>query len=444
MLPVLAALVLLQDAGKAPTLVELYRHTDGRAISPAFSRDGRQLLVGGDGEVLLFSTSSFEIGKRERQGGLVEEAFFGSNGLFVLTRSRQDEAVLRGGADLKPLKFTLARLAREDRTGRAPEPSDFTRPDRLAVNGACGPAVFAADGSWLALSGSTEGLRIWDLRGLIEAKPKKQVPKIHEALLAALPVRDATLDDVKAATPEFAPPIPSVRLKEPGMVAADGERLWVALPDGHLAAVPSNVVRRFFRKEAAPSEGVVRAWERAAGEPTLTWTPERAGMFRPHSHEIRSIVLIPKEGSPLMATKLNVEGLLVTAGAEGKVRVWELAGRVVVPSKDPDPKPVAEFEGSYAAVPSKALNRLAVAERSAIALYDPVTFERIARLNLEGGVGRIIRVAFNADGSLLAATLCACSTCRGGEVITAVKTGDPSRRHGGTMVVWKIVEPAGK
>lgn len=85
---------------------------------------------------------------------------------------------------------------------------------------------------------------------------------------------------------------------------------------------------------------------------------------------------------------------------------------------------------------------LAVAESGGIRCYDRESLEPVSWNPTSPKMGRPSRVKFSRDGSLMAATICACATCAKANVIyTQALPKMRSHHHGGALIVWKTAEP---
>ncbi len=125
---------------------------------------------------------------------------------------------------------------------------------------------------------------------------------------------------------------------------------------------------------------------------------------------------------------------LVTAAADGKVRLWSLEG---LPEKRPPRRPIDldpewEIDG-HAADLSPDGQFLAVADAEGVGVYHASSGVAIAWNPVRPLKGKAVRLRFSPDGRLLAAIVCRCRDCAAGDA----RPGLRGRDHAGEVVVWK-------
>jgi WD40 repeat protein len=156
---------------------------------------------------------------------------------------------------------------------------------------------------------------------------------------------------------------------------------------------------------------------------TVPKSAASANLFRPHAGEIATIVS-------------SADGkLCVTAGLDGRVRLWPVSKLPSGPRPRgaEDPKPAWEIAG-HAAELSASGTLLAVAETGGVGVYHAATGAAVSWNPLRG---RAVRLRFGPDGKVLAAIVCRCADCVPGEKVEAISARKRLADHGGTLVVWR-------
>ena len=157
--------------------------------------------------------------------------------------------------------------------------------------------------------------------------------------------------------------------------------------------------------------------------PVVPKSAAAANLFRPHLGEIASI-------APSGDGKL-----CVTAGLDGRVRLWPVSKLPSGPRPRgaEAPKPAWEIAG-HAAELSASGALLAVSEAGGVSVYHAATGAAVSWNPLRG---RAVRLRFGPDGKVLAAIVCRCADCVPGEKVDAISARKRLADHGGTLVVFR-------
>ena len=243
---------------------------------------------------------------------------------------------------------------------------------------------------WVPLADRSRGFRLWKLEGLQEKRRWAARAQVGDCL-------GILLDRVTA-------------------LAAVDAHLLIGDEEGHLLKVPWEKISLVGPDLRKPQLG--------APPPKLR-TAASVRLFRPHLGEISSIGVSPDRR------------FCVTGGADGKVNLWTF-DQFPAPGEPPrSPKelePKWSLPGYVAEMSPNGL-LVAVADRAGVTAYEvatgkPVSFNPTARTG-----GRVVRLRFSPNGSLLAAVVCRCGDCGAGEaIVTYRKT---LLEHGGELIVWK-------
>lgn len=124
----------------------------------------------------------------------------------------------------------------------------------------------------------------------------------------------------------------------------------------------------------------------------------------------------------------------VTAGADGKVRLWNLEH---LPRTRPQRRPIdldPEWEiAGHAADLSPDGQFLAIADTEGVGVYHASSGIAIAWNPVRPLEGRAVRLRFSPDARHLAAIVCRCRDCAAAEA----RPARSDRDHAGEVVVWK-------
>src|SRR5262245_39085948 len=106
-LPLLVLLLVFPQERSAPRMEEVFRLAEMPVVGLDFSPDGSRLCFGGEGYVHELDVKSFKVVTRTDQRDLVDEVVFDPKGVFVVTRSKGEDTVIRRSKELEPVKFAL-------------------------------------------------------------------------------------------------------------------------------------------------------------------------------------------------------------------------------------------------------------------------------------------------------------------------------------------------
>ena len=270
-------------------------------------------------------------------------------------------------------------------------PIKFAVEDRLATElfaPALPPKGGDADSAHLLLLNQARGFRVWMIDGLREKRRH----------VVQLDVRDWN----------------GVALGHITAVASVNKDLLAGDDQGYLCRLSD--VRSLLRKVQDHEP------ERIIGR--LFKTVEAARIFRPHAKEITSIAVAAEAQRCL------------TAGRDGKVRLWDLnAVPYCVPARDlPVAKPEWELDGRLTDL-SRDGRMIAVSDDQGVGVYQAET--GIALSWNPVPKGRIVRLGFSPHGKFLTAIVCRCVDCAPGDGIAVVRPRRRQADHAGTVVMWK-------
>jgi WD40 repeat protein len=375
--PVLSAAA--QDPPKTPPppLKEALVLSDREYASFAYNSDTTRLALGTDGGVRILQVASPDAvqGVEIRQlkhPGRVTEVSFEAQARIFVSRSRDQDVQIWDQEKWQPVKFAV-----EDRAA-----ADFLGGAALMPKGG------DSDSASLILLNQARGFRVWMLDGL-----KEKRRHVFQA-----EVRDWN----------------GVSLGHITAVAAIDKDLLAGDDQGYLFRLPD--VRSLVRKvdDGQP--------ERLLGK--LFKTAEAAHIFRPHSKEITSISMSGEAQRCL------------TAGRDGKVRLWNLGSvpHLIVNRGGDVPKPEWELDGRLTDL-SRDGRMIAVADDDGVGVYQASS--GIALSWNPVPKGRIVRLGFSPNGKFLTAIVCRCVECTPGEGVAVVRPRRRQADHAGTLVQWK-------
>lgn len=259
-------------------------------------------------------------------------------------------------------------------------------PLKFAVeSGALGDLALA--GGWVVLPGRGRGVELWSVAGLWR-KP-----------------RSVTRWEVRECS--------GVAVQHVTAAAWAGTSLLLADEDGFLFHNPD--LGRLISSPVDPRTGraIVRTARSAAA----------ARAFRPHEGEVYSL-------------SVSADGkLCVTAGKDGKVKLWEVA-RIPPIGREPQkaPDPAWKVEGHLAEI-SPDGRLLAVANADGVGVYHAASGVAVSWNAVKQG--RVVRLRFEREGRILAAVACRCAECGPGRPVTPIGRRTRLADHGGVLVVWK-------
>lgn len=259
-------------------------------------------------------------------------------------------------------------------------------PLKFAVESPSAAGLSLAEG-WLALPNRGRGLLLWDVAGLWR-KP-----------------RAVTQWEVRECS--------GVAIQHVTAAAWAGPALLVADEDGFVLHAPD--VGRMIAPPIDPRTGrpIIRTPRSAAS----------ARAFRPHEGEIASL-------------SVSADGkLCVSAGRDGKVKLWEVRGLPAAGAGPGEaPKPLWEIAGHLAEL-SPDGRLLGVASSGGVGVYHASTGVAVSWNPLKQG--RAVRLRFEREGRLLAAVVCRCLECVPHEAVVPMARRTRLAEHGGILVVWK-------
>jgi WD40 repeat protein len=373
------SLTAAQDAPKPPPppLQEAYVASDREYASFSYNADSTRLALGADGGVRILQVASPDAVqgveiKQLRHPGRVTEVAFQAQAKIFVSRSRDQDVQLWDLEKWLPLKFAV-----EDRAA-----ADFF------VGAAIMPKGGDADSAHLLLLNQARGFRVWMLDGL---KDKRK--HVFQA-------------DVRDWNGVSLGHITAVASIDKDLLAGDDQGYLCRLPDVR------SVVRKVEDQDT----------ERLIGK--LFKTVEAAHIFRPHAKEITSISMSAEAQRCL------------TAGRDGKVRLWDLGKvpRLAVLRGGEIPKPEWELDGRLTDL-SRDGKMIAVSDDQGVGVYQATS--GIALSWNPTPKGRIVRLGFSPNGKFLTAIVCRCVDCTPGEGIAAVRPRRRQADHAGTLVMWK-------
>jgi WD40 repeat protein len=243
---------------------------------------------------------------------------------------------------------------------------------------------------WIPLADRARGFRLWRLDGLLEKRKWAARVQVGDCL-------GILLDRVTA------------------MTSCDA-LLLLGDEEGHILKVPWDRISVAGPDLRRPAPGAPAPKLRSAASVRL---------FRPHLGEVSSIGVSADRR------------FCVSGGRDGKVNLWNF-DKLPAPGDPPrSPKelePQWSLPGYFAEMSANGLV-VAVADRAGVTVYEvatgkPVSFNPTTRTG-----GRVVRLRFSPDGSLLAAVVCRCGDCAAGEAMVSYRK--TLLEHGGDLVVWK-------
>lgn len=370
--PCLAA---AQDA-PPPPLKEAYVAADREYASFAYNVDSTRLALGTDGGVRVLAVAAPDAA----QGVEVKQLRHPGRVHEVAFEAQARILVSRSRDqdvqiwDLE--KWLPIKFAVEDRAV-----ADLFAPALLPTGG-------DSDSAHLLLLNQARGFRVWVLDGL-RAKRRH----VFQA-------------DVRDWNGVSLGHITAVASMDKDLLAGDDQGYLCRLPD----------VRSVVRKvqDGAP--------ERVLGR--LFKTVEAAHIFRPHAKEITAI-----------STAAEARRC-VTAGLDGKVRLWDL-GKVpaaAVARGSDALKPEWEIDGRLMDL-SRDGKMIAVADERGVGVYQAASGVALSWNPVPKG--RIARLGFSPNGKFLTAIVCRCVDCSPGDGIAAVRPRRRQADHVGMLVLWK-------
>jgi WD40 repeat protein len=336
----LALLAPAQDGAKKlpPPLQEVYSAADREYSALAFSPDGRTLAAGASGSVRVFTVDDgkFAEAKVLRQYGRVDELIFDLAHNVLVSRSRDQDALVWELDSWAPVKFAIEDLAVGGLAIRSASQQD------------CDPGT-----SCLALANRSRGLRLWRLDSL-RRKPRSvaqadvrswggvtlgRVTSVAWAGSTLLAGDEEgylyRLPDARSAVGKLdeAAVVLGRIVKSPSGGHAfrphDGEVTAIALADAARRCVTSGM------------DGKVRLWD--LQKIPMTAPARRSPAFKPEWEIDGQAAEISSDGKLLAVA--NAEGVGVYLASSGIALSWNPAsgrgGRVVRLRFDPDGKHLA-------------------------------------------------------------------------------------------------------
>ncbi len=242
--------------------------------------------------------------------------------------------------------------------------------------------------SCAVLSNRTRGLRLWMTNGL----------RRKSRSVAQVDVRDWA----------------DVSLGHVTAVAWDGAALLAGDDQGYLYRLPD--ARKLVEK--LDDSTVVLG--------KIAQSPANAHVFQPHLGEVTAIGLAAKARR------------CVTAGMDGKVRLWDLEkiAPMAPGRKAAIIAPEWEIAGQAAELSADG-KYLAVADADGVGVYQAASGVALSWNPTRVAGGRVVRLRFDADGKHLAGILCRCTECGQGGAIEVVRPHRRMSDHGGVLVIWK-------
>lgn len=359
-----------------PPLKEVYVAADREYASFAYSSDSSRLAMGTDGGVRVLAVAAPDA----VQGVEIKQLkhpgrvhdVFFEPQTKVLISRSRDQDVQVWDVE----KWLPIKFAVEDRAA-----ADFVSPALLAKGG-------DSDSAHLFLLNQARGLRVWSVDGLREKR------------------RHVVQSDVRDWN--------GVSLGHITAIASVEKDLLIGDDQGYLSRLPNvrSVVQKTPDHEA----------ERVLGR--LFKTAESARIFRPHEKEITSIAMAAEAHRCL------------TAGRDGKVRLWNLDNvpPCTVLRNVTVVKPEWELDGRLTDL-SRDGKMIAVSDDQGVGVYQAESGIALSWNPIPKG--RIVRLGFSPHGKFLTAIVCRCMDCASGDGIAAVRPRRRQADHAGTLVMWK-------
>lgn len=248
------------------------------------------------------------------------------------------------------------------------------------------------------------------------------------------------------------------RIAEPALRSSTFERRFAAIFEGRepgrVVTATDDAAVREWSVETPEETGVVRFVDRAASSPRLAFDPQAANLLWVLDGEGRLSVYDSRSGRRVarlaahergVDLAIGADGTAATAGDERRVRLWryDVRRRTIVAARPGELAHERPLIGVAVAPDGRRI--AAVDDRSTLVVWDAQTgaVQFSSPLSELRGRPATGRVAFNCDGSLLAA-------CGAGQTAVVFQTA-PFRRlaeqlavagQGGLALRWSAVDPS--